>query len=97
MKAVWSLSVKRGQGWGACGECCKRATKRQHLGQGPLLQYISPLLHVSNLLSAHVVQTLIVSLGHWTISEPYSSEKKDQYRSIQQWKKCQSAQRAQIN
>lgn len=64
MQAVWSLSVKRGLGWGAHGECYLRTSKVQHMGSGAsvtsLPRSMSALhgLHILCILSLSVQTTL---------------------------------------
>ncbi len=64
MEAVWSLTVKRGLGWGAHGECYTRASKVQHMGSWAsttsLPRSMSALhgLHMLCILSSSVQTTL---------------------------------------
>ncbi len=70
MEAVWYLSVKRGLGWGAHGECYTRAIKVQHGVMGPC--YISP----PSMLALHGLHILSFQFNHlWTISKPCSSKR----------------------
>ncbi len=61
MEAVWYLSVKRGLGWGAHGECYTRAIKVQHMGlwaPATSLPRSMLALHGLHILSLSVQTTL---------------------------------------